>query len=236
MKGGCEAIVHSISHIIDDTDLPLNSRWILQLDFSNTFNSISRRLMFEEFRARIPSLSTWMECCYNSQPALRFGEHIIFSCCGVQQGDPLGPLGFALTLQSIVERIKREVPSLHINVWYLDDGTLCSSPDDLQRVLEIVEEDGPSRGLILNRSKSLLFIPQGADASSNPLPPKSPSQDLVSVSLAHLLAQLPSVSLLSCQEWRRLRQLCLSYTILRTPRWRQPCFGSISLCLSLISF
>ena len=43
-------------------------------------------------------------------------------------------------------------------------------PDDLLRALEIVEEDRPSRGLIPNRSKSLLFIPQGADASSNPLP------------------------------------------------------------------
>ena len=115
-----------------------------------------------------------MESCYGSQPTLRFGEHTIFSRCGVQQGDPLGPLGFALTLQPIVERIKREVPNLRINVWYLDDGTLCGSPDDLLRALEIVEEDGPSRGLILNRSKSLLFIPQGADASSNPLPPEVP--------------------------------------------------------------
>ena len=99
--------------------------------------------MFEEVRARIPDLAAWVESCYGAEPLLHFGEHTILSRCGVQQGDPLGPLCFALTLHPIVERIKREVPHLLINAWYLDDGSLCGSPDDLLRALKIVEEDGP---------------------------------------------------------------------------------------------
>ena len=102
------------------------------------------------------------------------GSDTILSCCGVQQGDPLGPLGFAITLQPIVERIKAEVPGLILNSWYLDDGTLMGSAEDLAKALNIIESDGPAVGLVLNRSKSLLYIPQDDVASASPLPPDIP--------------------------------------------------------------
>ena len=37
----------------------------------------------------------------------------------IQQGDPLGPLCFALTLHSIVERLKRDVPNLTLGIWMM---------------------------------------------------------------------------------------------------------------------
>ena len=70
-----------------------------------------------------------------AQPLLHLGDHTILSSSGVQQDDPLGPLGFALTLHPIVVRIQQEVLGLLINAWYLDDGTLCSSPDELAAAL-----------------------------------------------------------------------------------------------------
>ena len=100
------------------------------------------------------------------------GDSIIKSCCGVQHGGPLGPLGFALMLQPLVERIKAEVPSLCLNSWYLDDGTLVGPPDSLAAALNIVESDGPAIGLHLNRGKSQLHIP--ADISSS-IPPDIPT-------------------------------------------------------------
>ena len=127
--------------------------------------------MFEEIRSRLPSLATWMECCYGSKPILHLEDQTILSCCGVQQGDPLGPLGFSLTLQPLVEKIMAEVPDLLCNAWYLDDGTLCGSPADLAKALRIIEQDGPCRGLKLNRSKSLLYAHHDADTSVNNLPP-----------------------------------------------------------------
>ena len=72
--------------------------------------------MFGKIRSRIPSMAAWMECCYGSQPFLHLDRHTILSCCGVQQGDPLGPLGFSLALHPVIERIKREVPDLLIHV------------------------------------------------------------------------------------------------------------------------
>ena len=174
VKGGCEAIVHSVSKVLEDPSISPDDRWTLLLDFSNAFNNIDHGCIFEEIRARIPSLAPWTESCYGAQPILHLDDEHILSCCGVQQGDPLGPLCFALTLHPIVERIKAEVPGLKVNAWYLDEGTLCGSPKDLATALGIVEQEGPARGLNLNRAKSLLYIADDADFTNNPLPPDIP--------------------------------------------------------------
>lgn len=91
---------------------------------------------------------------------LHLGEETIQSCCGVQQGDPLDPLGFALTLHSLVEHIQAEVTSLELNVWFLDDGTFIGPPSALSSALNIVENDGPPQGLHLKCGKSLLYSPR----------------------------------------------------------------------------
>ena len=143
--------------------------------FSNAFNSIDREIMFREIRNRIPTIAAWMESCYSGQPLFLLGDDFIHSCCGVQQGDPLGPLGFALTLHPLIEKIKTEVPNLPLNVWYLDDGTLMGSPEELTAALSIIESVGPTMGLHLNRSKSLLFIPEEANALLSSLPAEIPT-------------------------------------------------------------
>ena len=58
----------------------------------------------------------------------------------MQQGDPLGPLGFALTLHPLMEHIQAEATSLELNTWFLDDGTLIGPPSDLSSALNIVEK------------------------------------------------------------------------------------------------
>ena len=71
----------------------------------------------------------------------------------------MGPLGFALALQPIVDRMKHEVPGLLVNAWYLNDDTLCGSLDDLAAALSTIESEGPPQGLLLNRSKSVIVAP-----------------------------------------------------------------------------
>jgi len=112
-------------------------------------------------------LSSWLERSYGGQLYLHLGDTCIHSCRGVQQGHPLGPLGFAVALQSIVGRIKVYVPNCKMNGWYLDDGTLVGSPSDLSSALSIIEQEGPPRGLLLNRAKSLLFSPSPTASLSN---------------------------------------------------------------------
>ena len=43
--------------------------------------------MFREVLALLPGLSSWVECCYNTESHLIFGDHSLLSHCGVQQGD-----------------------------------------------------------------------------------------------------------------------------------------------------
>lgn len=44
-----------------------------------------------------------------------------------------------------------------MNAWYLVDGTLCGSLTDLSSALGIIESEDPSYGLLLIRSKCLLY-------------------------------------------------------------------------------
>ena len=163
---GCESIVHTVNSILDDNSIPSNSKCFLQIDLCNAFNSIDRSAMFEEIRHFLPSMSSWMELCYQSQPNLLVDKYCIKSCCWVQQGDPLGTLEFVLALHPIIKQISEEVPSLELNVWYLDNGILCGSRSELLKALNILELEGPRRGLYLNRDKCLLFVPPG-DYNSN---------------------------------------------------------------------
>ena len=178
VKGGCEAVIHSVSHLMSSGQP--DQRWVLLLDFTNAFNTINRNSMFEEFRVHIPGLSAWKESCYSGQPFLHLGSDTILSCYGVQHGEPLGPLGFTLTLHSNVEHIRAVFPNLTLNAWYLDDGSLVGSPRDIAAALNIIESDGPSLGFKLNRTKSLLLIPENANASCSPLPPDIPSPNVAS--------------------------------------------------------
>ena len=173
VRAGAEAVVHSLNLVRSLPDIPDSSKWVLLLNFKNAFNSIDRTVMFKEIRERLPEISPWMECCYGVHP-LFYGDYTVHSCCGVQQGDPLGLLGFSLALQPIVDRITLEVPHLVMNSWYLDDGTLCGSLSDIQSAPNIIEEEGPSRGLILNKEKSLLFAPSVCSLDSNTLPSEIP--------------------------------------------------------------
>ena len=117
-------------------------------------------LRFTQTRQRIHSIAAWMESCYSCQPIRHLSQDSILSCCGVQQGDSLGPLGFALALQPLLE-LKAVVSGLSLNVWYLMIVLVMGSPKDLAVALHIVKEEWLTLGLHLNHSKSLLFIPPG---------------------------------------------------------------------------
>ena len=157
-SNGAESVIHSMKLLLSDPVLPTPTKHCLLIDFANAFNRIDRRALFKEVKAHIPSLFPWVELSYGVKSNLLFGNATISSCCGVQQGDPLGPLLFSLLLHPIVKKISHNVPGLRLNAWYLDDGVLCGSLEDLSSALSIIEDSGPSVGLSLNRSKSFLYL------------------------------------------------------------------------------
>src|SRR5438270_532899 len=75
-------------------------------------------------------------------------SNVISSECGVQQGDPLGPLLFCCTLAPLVDEIESLDPVF--NKWYMDDGGIVGPPPLLQRAWDLLVQKGPDIGLILN--------------------------------------------------------------------------------------
>ena len=80
-----------------------------------------------------------------SEPENNFTENLDAHCSGaqsilrnVQQGDLLGPLLFALLLQPVAQQLQ-EVEGLHLNTWYLDDGTLVGNLQALQAARDILK-------------------------------------------------------------------------------------------------
>ena len=133
VKAGCEAVVHSVAHILDRGDLPVLSRWIILIDFSIAFNSVSREHMFREVLALLPGLSSWVECCYNTESHLIFGDHSLLSHCGVQQGDR-SPWPPVLCTHSSTNRRENQQGSFQsplqrlVPRWH-PTGPRCSSED-----------------------------------------------------------------------------------------------------------
>ena len=78
-------------------------------------------------------------------------ERVINSTCGVQQGDPLGPLYFCCGIASLVEKIQHFNP--RYNKWYMDDGGVISSEENLQAIWNMLLEESPKLGLELNPAK-----------------------------------------------------------------------------------
>ena len=81
--------------------------------------------------------------------------------CGVQQGDPLGPLLFCLVLNILVKHICSDpnCANLSFHSWYLDDGVVAGPSLAVQKVLALIDEKGPPRGLLVNLSKCEVFSP-----------------------------------------------------------------------------
>ena len=65
-----------------------------------------------------------------------------------QQGDPLGPLLFCLTVMTLVKRIKSQC-----NNWYMDDGTMGDGVDRLLSDFEMLRVEGRKLDLVVNDVK-----------------------------------------------------------------------------------
>ena len=75
---------------------------------------------------------------------------------------------FSLVLHPLALRIEAEFPDLDLCVWYLDDGTIIGDVEDVYKVFQLIEKEGPARGLHLNVKKNEIWWPNRA--SEDPFP------------------------------------------------------------------
>nr|GEU56443.1 putative reverse transcriptase domain-containing protein [Tanacetum cinerariifolium] len=157
VPSGAEAVLHGANRFLNKFHSD-GSLAMLTVDFSNAFNLVDRTALLHEVRTRCPSISLWVDFLYGQSARLYVGDDHIWSTTGVQQGDPLGPLLFALVLHPLVHRI-RDCCQLLFHAWYLDDGTIIGDAKEVAKAINIIRAEGRRLGLELNIKKTEVFWP-----------------------------------------------------------------------------
>ena len=185
-RNSCESIIHAVVRGLSDNP----DKFLLQVDLINAYGQSDRVETFKQVDKHLPECLDWVLSCYEQPSYMFFGDRHILSAHGCQQGDPFSSITFALNLQPVLNRINREIPDLVLNEWFQDDGNLIGSLDQLARAVNIINEEGPNRGLVLstshtsNNSKSLVWgscISQVSDDRLGKGIPAKKSQGIVTL-------------------------------------------------------
>ncbi|KAJ9458089.1 hypothetical protein DIPPA_34838 [Diplonema papillatum] len=78
------------------------SKGVLQVDLENAFNSLQREAIIRSASRHAPQVLAYTQAAYGKHSILQVGDKTLTSECGVQQGDPLGPLLFSLAMHDVV--------------------------------------------------------------------------------------------------------------------------------------
>ena len=105
VKSGAEAAIHTLRAWVGRHAGSTDSVAV-KVDFQNAFNTISRDAVLREAREPFPAVARWVTWCYQCPTNLQFGDAILQSSTGVQQGDPLGPLLFSAGVQPLAVALR----------------------------------------------------------------------------------------------------------------------------------
>jgi len=144
VRSGCEIAVHHTRQFFEEN----NNSSIIKIDFKNAFNTVKRSEIIKRAEILFPDCMAYIRSSYASHSFLLFGNTVINSEVGVQQGDPLGPLLFCCTIQPIVERVQSK-----LNVWYMDDGTIGGEESVVVADFEMIKSEARKVGLEINMRK-----------------------------------------------------------------------------------
>lgn len=210
--GGCETVTHSARRFINQ-HTSFSEKVFLKLDFKNAFNMIHRDVMLQEVMSHIPEVFPFVEQCYKNPSFLLFGQDIIMSERGVQQGDPLGPALFCLSIQNLVKKITTEY-----NCWYLDDGSIGGDADSVLTSLQDVILESKQIGLELNINKCEIFVSGHVPGLLDKILSVAPGIKLVDSSKWSLLgAPLSDYAIPICLEEKLQSLILMSSRIIDLP-------------------
>ena len=163
IKGGAEIVVQAMRTWLSKKGS--RGRGVLKLDFENAYNMIDRGEIAKQVAQHFPKLLPWFKFCYGVRGVLTCqGKRLPFdSCDGVQQGDPLGPLFFALGILKMGQKLKESLRE-SLPLWYLDDGSIVGPGDELVQAWDLVRKEADKVGMRLNVDKCEIWAWEGEEA------------------------------------------------------------------------
>ena len=166
----CEAVVHGVRRFIQKNTNG-SQYGLLSLDLSNACNVVSPAAFLKGVEEQFPTLLPSVSYCYGGEPAyLWTDETLLRRVTGVRQGDPLGPLLFAIALRPVTLELRKRLqissssevngaPDV-LNVWYSDDGFIIANHEKLRSAVDyLLSNDVKDCGLHLNLAKYEVWWP-----------------------------------------------------------------------------
>lgn len=158
IRGGCEAAAHATRTFIKRN--AHRKVVVVKIDFRNAFNEVDRDVFLREMKLHCPGIFPYLWQCYASPTLLFYGDFILLSQNGAQQGDPCGPLVFSSAIQAVVESLVSE-----FIVFYLDDGTIAGEYESVIKDFKTVIVECGKIGLQINPAKCELYFCSELDQS-----------------------------------------------------------------------
>jgi hypothetical protein len=155
---GTEILVHSVRDWLG-RHANHSNKVLVTLDLENAFNALDRSAIRKSVRSYAPSLSCLVDTCYAHPSALALGPRRLESSRGIQQGDPLGPALFGMSIHDAIlqttETAKQEFGehALDITHFFLDDGIVAGDAAAVAKWLVLLETAFLDLGLTLCKSK-----------------------------------------------------------------------------------
>ena len=134
---------------------------LVKLDFANAFNTLRRDSLLKVVARSIPELYTLTHASYSCKSLLRHVNNGIQSEEGTQQGDPMEPLEFCITIEPILLQLKSK-----LRVVFLDDLTLGGKADVVAHGVQLIAQESAKLRLQLNHAKCEIIF-QNCDNKAN---------------------------------------------------------------------
>jgi hypothetical protein len=153
--GGAEVIIHHVR------DAVRGGKVVAALDSSNAFNTIERSAIIaamEKYDLQTTHLRGIFNTTYSRPSTLRVftknGFVDIKSRRGVRQGDPLGPVLFALATFPALQTAKAKHTTATFLAFADDIFVIADSDAEVQAAIETLTAELASRGVSLNKKKT----------------------------------------------------------------------------------
>ena len=134
----------------------------LFIDFSNAYNMVPHKLLFEKLRMKevLPEEEIkFLEQIY-ARLRIRIGKNLIRPNRGVAQGSIISPALFNIFVEDLSSELQDKAGiNLEDLLFYADDLlTLCTSQQQLRKAIQVIKKWSSENGMVLNSKKSGIVV------------------------------------------------------------------------------